>query len=73
MRQETLIIKLYDNENYPYNMIELRLGYLKDFEELLYDYRLRNVGSYCYDDFIDLLKKQDYFIREIKHDVSIFF
>jgi len=65
------IIKLWDNENYQYPLIEINEEYFKIFKNRLKEYQKNE--EYNIDDFIDSIKKEKWFIRSIYFDVEMFF
>lgn len=71
MTKETTIIKLYDNEDYNYPLIEIEKGYLTLFKAVLEHYKTK--PEYNLDDFLDLIKKKKWFICTISHDEEIYF
>lgn len=67
----TMIIKLYDNEDYHYPLIEINEDNFDDFKSELKSYQEDEM--YNIDDFILLLKDKSWFIRTIYFDKEIFF
>lgn len=66
-----MIIKLYDNEGYDYPLIEIKDKYYEDFMFLLKAYQRED--TYNFDDFIELIKVNDWFLRTIGYDKEVFF
>ena len=68
---ETEIIKLWDNEDYDYPMIEIRKGFFEALKEELDEYRKNE--EYNFDGFLEILKKKHWFVGEKNSDNSLFF
>jgi hypothetical protein len=68
-----MIIKLWDNEDYEYPLVEIKDDYFENFKHDLDNYRDTNDGTYNSDDFFHILKSKKYFIRLIIHDKKVFF
>jgi len=68
---ETEIIRLFDNEDYEYPLIEIKKGHYADFCDTLKEYQKQE--DYNLDEFISLLSKKKWFIQEIYYDRRIFF
>ncbi len=68
---ETEIIRLWDNENYVYPLIEIKKGFNDNFKAHLKTYQKNE--EYNFDDFVLLLNKFDWFIRIIIFDEEVFF
>lgn len=66
-----MIIKLYDNEKYEYPLIEIKDKFFEDFEFLLKAYQRED--EYNFDDFVKLIKVNDWFIRIILTNKEVFF
>ena len=68
-----MIIKLYDNENYEYPLIEIKDGEnpLKEFNKFLKEYQKQ--CDYNLDEFLSLLEEKDFYIKCIYHDEEVFF
>jgi len=69
--KNTIIIKLYDDENYIYPLIEIKEGFLKLFQNRLKEYQKDE--EYNIDDFLKIIKKQNWFLREININEEIYF
>lgn len=65
------IIKLYDENNYVYPLIEIKATYLEQFEKDLKEYKKNE--DYNIDGFIELLEFKEYFIRTIYEDYEVYF
>ena len=64
-------IKLYDNENYEYPIIQIKdFGY-DDFKKDLKEYQQQE--EYNIDDFILLIETKYYYIDHINYDEEVFF
>lgn len=63
---QTDIIRLVDDENYQYPLIEIKDGTFDLFEKFLDKYREN--PEYNIDEFIEMLEEQDFFIRAIYWD-----
>lgn len=72
-----MIIKLYDDEtDYNYPIIRIKddnFNAFNDFLQLLEKYKVDFEEDYNIDDFIELLKKQDYFIEIVTIDEEVYF
>ncbi|MFA5406892.1 MAG: hypothetical protein WC307_06065 [Candidatus Nanoarchaeia archaeon] len=68
-----VIIRLYDEDNYSYPLIEVKGGYLNQFKIDLGDYKCEQAGIYNIDEFLELLSTKDYFVRVIHFDSEVYF
>jgi hypothetical protein len=66
IKMQTDIIRLVDDENYQYPLIEIKDGTFDLFEKFLDKYREN--PEYNIDEFIEMLEEQDFFIRAIYWD-----
>jgi allophanate hydrolase subunit 1 len=71
MKEETIIIKLYDNEDYDYPWIEIKEQYEEQFRHDLTEYQKEDM--YNIDEFIMLLEDKKYFVRALYFDMRIYF
>jgi hypothetical protein len=69
----TVIVRLFDEGDYPYPLIEIKEGYLNQFKIDLGDYKFENEGEYDLDGFMELLSTKDYFIRTVHFDYEVYF
>jgi|GEM_PF-5124046 hypothetical protein len=68
---KTIIIQLWDNENYNYPMLEIYEKYYNDFLMVLKDYQKN--PEYTYEEFILFIRGKAWFVREIVSDKKVFF
>jgi hypothetical protein len=66
-----MIIKLYDNEDYNYPLIEIDEKNYELFTKLLQEYQKEE--TYNIDDFIEILKDKSFVVRVIYIDKEVFF
>jgi len=64
-------IKLWDNEDYIYPIIQIKKGFEDNFKAHLKNYQ--KIEDYNIDDFLECLKKFDWYIGVISEDIEIFF
>jgi len=68
---KTEIIKLWDNENYEYPLIEIKEGNLETLKAHLKTFQKKE--DYNIDDFLLLLEGFDWFVKTISYDSEVFF
>ena len=66
-----MIIKLYDNEDYEYPLLEIKEECFEEFEELLKEYSKDEY--YNIDDFLTILETKDFYVGHISIDKEVFF
>lgn len=66
-----MIIKLYDNENCEYPLIEIKDEGFKTFERQLKVYQ--ESDEYNIDDFIEIIRYYEWFVRVIILDKEVYF
>ena len=66
-----MIIKLYDNENYEYPLIEIDDEYFEEFKSTISEYQKNE--DYNIDDFLEILESKDWFKEALYYDVEVFF
>lgn len=71
LKEKTITIKFWDNENYEYPLIVIKEKDLDIFKKLLEEYQKDD--EYNFDDFIGLIKEKGYFIETISNDIELFF
>jgi len=67
----TIIIKLYDESDYQYPLIEIKKDSLNLFRGALKEYQKNE--EYNIDDFIFIIQEKSWFIKEINFDEEIYF
>lgn len=66
-----MIIKLYDNENYEYPLINIDDNHYEEFKSILKEYQAQ--GDYNIDDFLHILESKEWFKGTIDYDKELFF
>ena len=70
-----MIIQFYDSdgtEGYP-SLFEIEKNGFKELKKILDKYRKENEEEYNFDDFMDLIKKENWFIRFLDIDKEVYF